>query len=367
MKNTYLFFLANVLFSLAMSAFATTDVKIIEDAPVTFNPSRAESIRIPVKVTSAGKVSVAIYSTDGDLVRRLSSKQATSEGQLEFAWDGKDSSQQTVPDEAYIPVLTFKDKKDNKSIYDSRTFSGGEEFTIKDAELTHRAIQFTLSDASRVLVRAGVKSGPLLNGIVDWQVRGRGQNKVAWNGYDKDKLTNLLEREDLALVIAGFKLPRHAIIAVGNDALSYREWRAKHNFPSKPVNLSNKDFERSGQRISRHYYLPSNMNRSPRVTLALPSNVKRNEQGLAIIGQSVILKVDMHPDDQQAMQQSLYEVAFFLDQQFLSEEEQGYVPLSWRWNPSGVKPGVHTLTVNVSGFEGQVGIHSVQIVVPDES
>ena len=73
----------------------------------------------------------------------------------------------------------------------------------------------------------------------------------------------------------------------------------------------------------------------------------------------------MHDEDRWAMQQSLYEVAFFVDNQFLSEEEQGYVPLTWRWNPAGLKPGIHLVTVNVSGFNGQVGVKSLQIAIPE--
>lgn len=72
----------------------------------------------------------------------------------------------------------------------------------------------------------------------------------------------------------------------------------------------------------------------------------------------------MNDEDRWAMQQSLYEVAFFVDNVFISEQEQGYVPLNWRWNPVDLKPGIHTVTVNVSGFNGQVGVKSLQIEIP---
>ena len=64
------------------------------------------------------------------------------------------------------------------------------------------------------------------------------------------------------------------------------------------------------------------------------------------------------------MQQSLYEVAFFLDYQFVSEEETGYTPLSWRW-AGNAEPGLHTMTVNISGLWGQVGVGTVKFLVKE--
>jgi hypothetical protein len=54
-----------------------------------------------------------------------------------------------------------------------------------------------------------------------------------------------------------------------------------------------------------------------------------------------------------------YEIAFYIDNEFISEEEQGYVPLTWIWKPVGLASEKHVLTVNVSGLRGQVGVKSL--------
>jgi hypothetical protein len=64
------------------------------------------------------------------------------------------------------------------------------------------------------------------------------------------------------------------------------------------------------------------------------------------------------------MQESLYEVAFFVDGEFVSEEENGYMPLTWLWNPGDISKGRHMLTVNVSGHDGRVGVKSILFDIP---
>ena len=85
------------------------------------------------------------------------------------------------------------------------------------------------------------------------------------------------------------------------------------------------------------------------------------DQSVSIDGPFTIT-VDLDSTDQWAMDQSQYEVAFFINGEFVAEEEQGYVPLKWRWNPVGLEPGKHTLTVNVSSFNGAVGVRTVEFI-----
>jgi hypothetical protein len=52
-----------------------------------------------------------------------------------------------------------------------------------------------------------------------------------------------------------------------------------------------------------------------------------------------------------------------VDYQFKSEEELGYMPLSWNYTPNGLTKGEHILTVNISSFTGQVGLKSYKFIV----
>jgi hypothetical protein len=48
---------------------------------------------------------------------------------------------------------------------------------------------------------------------------------------------------------------------------------------------------------------------------------------------------------------------------FMYEEELGYTPFSWVWNPAGVNEGVHYITVMLRGYEGHFGTVTNKVFV----
>lgn len=356
--------LAACIIGWTVSALCHASVGIDPYAAQEFNPASGQTFTLPVKITKPGNIEVTIYTSDGDLVRTLSGKKQDKAGIYKIVWDGKDQNKVIVPNEAYIPVIKLVTPKATHE-YDPRNTSGGEEISINPQMKTEGQIVFQLDQPSRILARAGVKSGPMMKSILNWQVRGKGRNVVFWNGYDHDNLVKLTSSDQLAILVTGFELPSHAILTLGNKTLNYNAWRKNNKWPSAMPDLSKVTFERDGRRLSRHYYLPRSVDIAPRINLEIVDQLPKNKDGIPIVSGPISLKVGMHDEDRWAMQQSLYEVAFFVNNEFLSEEEQGYVPLTWRWNPAGIKPGIHLVTVNVSGFNGQVGVKSLQIEIPN--
>ncbi len=354
-----------LLLGLSMAATGHATVDIEEYDRYEFNPSRGQTFEIPVSTQATGTVEIHLYSPDGDRVRTLSTNTAVEAGLHRISWDGQDAQGTTVPDEAYVPVVRFMPAEGTAEEYDPREFSGGEELRIEPQVESSGQIHFQLERPARILARAGIRSGPMMASMANWQVRGPGRNIIPWNGHDRDGLVNLLENDHLALLVTGYELPRHSILTSGNSELSYRAWRDAHGWSSEMPDFSDVVLERDGRRVSRHFYLPRSADIDPRITLDLSEELPVNEAGIPVVSGPVTLRVNMHEEDRWAMQQSLYEVAFFIDQTFVSEEEQGYVPLSWRWNPAGLAPGVHVVTVNVSGFNGQVGVKSLKVAIPE--
>lgn len=356
-----------LVLGLGMAAAGQATVGIGDYERYEFNPSRGQTFEIPVRTQVAGTVEIHLYSPDGDRLRTLSTKAPVEAGLHRIGWDGRDTRGMTVPDEAYVPVVRFMPAEGGEAVeeYDPREFSGGEEIRIKPQVESSGQIHFQLERPARILARAGIRSGPMMASMANWQVRGPGRNIVPWNGHDRDGLVNLLENDRLALLVTGYELPRHSILTSGNRELSYGAWRDAHGWSSEMPDFSEVVLERDDRRVSRHFYLPRSTDIDPRITLDLRDELPVNEEGIPIVSGPVTLRVDMHEEDRWAMQQSLYEVSFFIDQTFVSEEEQGYVPLSWRWNPAGLAPGVHVVTVNVSGFNGQVGVKSLRVVIPE--
>jgi hypothetical protein len=72
------------------------------------------------------------------------------------------------------------------------------------------------------------------------------------------------------------------------------------------------------------------------------------------------------PEDLERALSRRFEPVFFVDGQFAFENEVGFVPMTWTWDPEGVNAGEHFLTVNLRSYEGNFGIASVKVVVSDD-
>lgn len=337
-----------------------------EYAAVEFAPARGQTFAIPVVLDRAAEVAIDLFTADGDRIRTLRGAQPLPPGAHTLIWDGKDEAGLVVPDEAYVPVLRVKSSDGDEQILDPRQTSGGEVVEDLRVEITpDRDIAYTLPAPSRVLIRAGIKGGPMLRSLATWPPRGPGRNVQRWDGRDASNLIDLRAEPALSVLVTAFQLPAHAILTSGQPELSYRAYRAQKSWPAPERSLEDLVLHRGERRISRHYYAPRFQDADPRVTLRLSPDLPRDGAGLPVValGQSVPVTAHVADEDRWLLDESLYEVAFFIDHAFVSEEEQGYLPLTWLWTANDLAPGPHLLTVNVAGFSGKVGVASVRFVV----
>lgn len=331
-----------------------------------FSPARGETFDIPVSLQQEAEVEVRILTSDGDPVRRLASAGVWKPGVHRLTWDGRDDAGQVVPDEAYLPVIRATLSDATAVTVDPRDHSGGE--VVEDLKVRITAskdIGYTLPAPSRVMIRAGISNGPMLRSLAEWAPRGAGKNIQRWDGRDQSGLIDLRREDGLSVLVTAFRLPARAILAVGNQALDYRTYRGRKGWPERAVRPEDMQLAKDGVRISRHYYFPRTQDAIPEVILTLPDGLPRSEAGLPLLsnGQPVMIRADIPEQDRWLMNESLYEVGFFLDKAFLAEEEQGYVPIGFLWRPQGLDPGKHLLSVNLSGFSGKVGVASLQFEI----
>jgi len=326
-----------------------------------FSPERKEKFEIPIKLTEAARVKIDLYTADGDLVRTIKSNKPLKEGVHKLRWDGKDDKGRLVPDEVYIPVLAASTEKGKKKTIDSRKTSGGEVVENLQTQVTAgRNIAYTLPAPSRVLIRAGIKGGPMMRSLANWEPRSAGKNIQRWDGMDQSQVLNLRNEEKLTVLVMAYRFPEYAIITLGNQNITYAEYRKKRGWLRRVVKPEDMTLIRNDVRIARQYYVSPAQARDPRVELSFAGIKNKKSNGLPLFrpGQSIQVKVNINKEDRWLIDQNLYEVAFFVDHEFTSEEEQGYMPLTWLWTVNELSPGQHIFTVNISGFDGKVGVVS---------
>ena len=331
-----------------------------------FAPMRQQTFPIPITLEQKSTVTIEIFGPDRHLVRTLTEAQAFAVGSHTVVWDGKDDSDIIVPDEIYVPVLKIQPETGTEIVIDPHT-SGGEELDGLGVKVTaDRDVSYSLPVSARVLIRVGLKAGPMLRSLAVWQPRGPGKNIQRWDGRDSNDLQDLRSHERLSILVRAFKLQDHAIITTGNGALTYRDYSQQKGWQQSVLNSQNRVLMRNNQRIAREYYWSQSEYADPEISLNLIAEEQDAATNLPVVqsGQRTPIKVDIVKRDRWLMNEEQYEVAFFLDGKFIAEEEQGYVPITWNWRPANLAAGEHMLTVNISGFSGKIGVASVLFVTP---
>ena len=326
-----------------------------------FSPALNQEFKIPFTIKEEATVRINIYTPDNNLIRSLEHKSLVK-GNNNIVWDGKDSEGIYVPDEAYTIVVIATNKL-NKEVIDNR-FTGG----VILKELHTRVdkignINYKLSVPARVLVRAGIRNGPMLRSISNWLPKNKGITHQRWNMKDKEKLIDI-SKLDFSVSVSAFSLPDFSILTRNNKQISYIDYFLKKQF--KCVNMAKhyKNIKTKQIKLSKHIMRCRIEDINPNIIMNILS-IQKSDENITILknGERVKIKLTMKHSDEITFEKAKYEVSFFIDNEFKSEEESGYMPFVWNYTPNGLLKGEHILTVNVSSFSGQIGLQNYKFKI----
>jgi len=335
----------------------------IRSASTSFSPVLGQKATIEVETGAHGLISLDVLEPDGNVIRSIVAESAVEPGKHELSWDGNDLTGQVVPDEAYSIRVSLLDEQGKKiSQHVPSQESGGELLNNLVPELSHTHITFNLPESARVLVRIGLKDGPMLNNVLRWKPRVAGRNRVAWDGFDLSGVVDLRKDARATALVIAHQLPKFSIITHGNYELNYTEWFEEIGLLPKSIALVDQKLARGVTRIAREYYRSRFEDREAKIALSFVKDGKTLTAPYTLVDRTA-LRVNADIESQWLLDESLYEIGFFIDGVFMSEEEQGYLPMSWRLNTEQLSDGEHILTVNVSGFDGRVGVASTRFTV----
>ncbi len=332
-----------------------TDVKL---GASVFNPAVNTHVQLAYNLATDAAVTVRVYDSDSELVATLT-RQEQRKGPQTQSWDGKDFSGKPVPDGAY----TFTIETASGAVYDPTTFSGGVIGDITEARFDREAgtMVYSLPAAARVLIRLGIKSGPMYKTLVDWEPRVAGSITEQWDGLDENKITSLHGHKDFNALISYVTLPEATVITYGNAAETYRDYKLGRgkDRPKKPVRPRVPDPKVV---LAPEGLVPPASARAPRVSLSFPKEAEP-ATGVPVARDGIDVRVDVDPADKEALLNQQFEIIFYVDNVFFAEAERGHLPYNWPWELQQLPPGEHLLTVNISSFKGQVGVATRKVNV----
>jgi hypothetical protein len=350
-----------LLLLLNATLFAGDIISLLPYKSNEFSPAMGQSFKLSYTLNEDADVTWQIYTPDNNLIRTIKAKNSKT-GKHTLLWDGKDEKGTVIPDEAYNIVLTAQNSTHTQTI-DPR-FTGGEILKNLQTKIDKTGnISYTLSSPARVLVRAGIENGPMLRMISNWIPKNRGKVRQHWSMRDVDDLVDIATLP-FGITVSAFTLPKHTIITINNKILDYYTYFKEQNLSCNTLPKEEQVLVKADKAISKHAYICRIKDRDPRLYLSMPKNNEK-EQNLSVLtnGNPTLVKVSMHPEDEAILEKAKYEVSFFVDFEFTSEEELGFMPISWNFIPNGIDKGEHILTVNVSSFTGQVGVKSYKFIL----
>lgn len=217
----------------------------------------------------------------------------------------------------------------------------------------HKIISYELSNPATVRIRVGSKAGPLHRTLVNWQKQRKGRHAIKWDGMDTSKTFNILDNKNFTFSF-NYYLP-------GEDS-------AVLSFPpmDDTIVISDNFIGRAPQFMhlsSLHKKHTKEHCKDIAVEFDLSSDVSKSKQGLYTIKGQTPITIRLPQKDKSWFSQERFSINIFIDDVFVKGEALGYTPYTWNFNPQGINPGKHLVTVNIKGFNDHIGVGSLPIFI----
>ncbi len=349
----------SLLFILAISSSAhALTIQHVSHSPKQIDFANNKNITINYTLDESAQVVLNIYDDRDYLIKKVSSNGQESKGDHSFIWDGTDQNNQSVPAEAYRYTIVASNGHETVE-HDLSDLTGAEITKVHQIKWDEKSqkVRYRILKPSRVNIRIGLpNNGPLMTTITDWVSRGNGLHEASWDGFDNSGVINVAKFEDFDIHGQAFTLSENTLL-VGPSSEKIQlidiNWKKE-----KRIRKNNQK-----KRMKKHSQQYIENRGDFTLTITLPKNLKKTDTGISIVSKRVPVRFNVPPDVQKRMLNDRFEPILFVDNEYKTENEVGFFPMTWNWDPKGMTEGEHVLTVNLRGYDGHLGAASVKIFV----
>jgi hypothetical protein len=190
-------------------------------------------------------------------------------------------------------------------------------------------IRYTLPEPALVRIRMGIQNGgPLLTHILDWEYRDKGSHIEVWNKEEATRLLAVKNRNNVSLVLSCL-----------------------------PADSQDRRYSTT---------LVKGFRRSPEFAVTFPEVQEHSPMGHPVLSGITPVRVTIDTKDQTWLLGTKFELAIYIDGAFIMEDEEGNNPYTYRLDTRGFPNRTHILTINIIGYEGEVGVQSMLVDVRND-
>lgn len=305
---------------------------------------------------SAATTRVDVFDDRGFVVRSLDLGDLEP-GDHEATWDGRSDTGAPVPSGVYRYAIVAQSPA-GIAIHEPSDTTGGEEilpleFTFERAS---GLLHWIMPRAGRARLRAGITDYPHLVTLLDWTPLEAGPHSVVWDGFDASGLVHFVDHPDQVILLSLYALPDNTILVDDGRPGTRRVAECAADEPAYPP------ITKAAPAYFHAQHDPTSCH-EVEFDVELLGVSRRDEQNLPIVSGTVLLRVVLDPEDARSLVDQKFEVAFYEDLVFLTEEEDALTPFTFAWDTRRLTPGVHVLTVDVIGYADHLGVRSIQVRV----
>jgi len=355
--NNYKFIFGMLILVFVNSAYGLSIKNVSHDKGV-FDPVKGNAVKISFELDEKAFVRLSIFDARETLVRKIDTTALLEAGQHSILWDGRDQARQIVPAEAYHYTINAFSQSGESVEYDPSDATIGKTMYLKGAvwDSTSGFIKFKIAKPSRVSLRIGLGGdGPLMATILNWSILSAGQQKIKWDGMASSNSIDLSHHKNIRIGLRAYSLSVNTILTgKPKESLQFIE-----NI-SWPVEKRIKKQKTKKRMFTFHLQDKAQLGDFP-VTLKPLRKLKVSNDGTLMVTDKITLKLDVPNEHRERIAAQRYEIVFYIDGQFIGESEMGIFPMAWHWEPKGINTGVHYITANVRGYEGNFGTATLKI------
>jgi len=334
-------------------------IKYVSHSPNYIDFNKNKEIAIKYTIDELAEVELKIYDDRDYLIKSIKPGLKPKVGENIVKWNGTDNLNRAVPPEAYRYTITATTSH-SQITHDLSDLTGGEYTRVRDIkwDTENNNISYTLLKPARVNLRIGVdKNGPLLATISDWLSRDQGNHKLNWDGYDNSGVIKISTIDNYKIYPQAFTLSDNTIL-VGpySEKIKLIENISWNNAKRKRVKIK--------KIKSKSHHQQHNENRGDFIVeIKLPGNLLKDKNGVPIVSGIIPIRFSLNKKDKARVLNDRFEPILFLDGKYITENEVGFFPMTWKWDPKDVDEGEHYLSVNLRGYDGHYGAASIKVNV----
>ena len=349
--------LATVFSSTPLLAIEITQVRVDKSM---FRPDRGEVINVSFVLSEPATSSLHIYDGRDWLVNMISAPLSLV-GEHTLSWDGTTQHGELVPAEAYRYTISAVDNDGQMVVHDLTDATAGENLTATDVrwDTDKQIIEYRLSQPSRVNIRVGLQNfGPLMRTVIDWVPRAGGFHQEHWDGMDQSSVLDLNDHPNLQISVNAYALGANTIL-VGppSNQVNFIPGLDADNARTPSTGATKQ------KRMHVHSQQPLDQSGDIRIGLEITKQDGTDKNGMPVLSGQVPLSMKVAQKDRELVLERRFEPVFYVDGAFTFENEVGYLPFTWIWDTAGVNDGVHYVTANLRGYEGNFGMTTIMVRV----